>query len=277
MADIAPADARPTEAKTDITSSSCTDLVVFNLASPFSDKLSAQERIYDFDGKIIKVRQNWKPDGKGGSKIGFGCSVYDGCFVLLHYLRTHPYLLRNRAVLELGCGTGFVSIVASMLGAGLVLCTDGGEESVELSQINVDLNRETISSSTATAAATVCSFELGEMGRVSSEECTKTNINKYSSGGTNNINNDLIVRRLLWADKDDTAACWKLFSDFHQHRLQQLQQQQINDCDARMKCPDIIIASDVSSTVHILYVYLTCSYIALDLGIVYCMTDIIYN
>jgi hypothetical protein len=95
--------------------SSCTDLVVFSLSSPFANNLVAEERIYDFNGTIIKVKQSWKPDGKGGSSLGFGCSLYDGSFALLHFCKMNSDLFRNKTILELGCGTGFLSIALSLL------------------------------------------------------------------------------------------------------------------------------------------------------------------
>lgn len=46
--------------------------------------------------------QAWKGDGKGGTDIGFGASVYPAAYVLAEYLERHPYLVRGKRVIELG-------------------------------------------------------------------------------------------------------------------------------------------------------------------------------
>lgn len=46
--------------------------------------------------------QAWKGDGKGGTDIGFGASVYPAAYVLAEYLERHPYLIEGKRVIELG-------------------------------------------------------------------------------------------------------------------------------------------------------------------------------
>eukprot|EP01038_Epipyxis_sp_PR26KG_P014532 gene14532-19511_t len=121
-------------------SSIVTDLVVYNASLPFVEKLTLPERLYslvddsDNNGKenIIRIKQNYISDGKGGTKIGFGASLYDCSLVMIEYLRMNSSVLKNKSVLEVGCGTGSKYVVA----------TDGGEESVALSSTNILNNCE---------------------------------------------------------------------------------------------------------------------------------------
>ena len=66
-------------------------LVPFSYASPFHDGLKLDERMFDVGvGKMLRIKQRWRPDGKGGSALGFGASVYACSFIL------GEYLCRNR-------------------------------------------------------------------------------------------------------------------------------------------------------------------------------------
>lgn len=49
-------------------------------------------------------------------------------------------IFQNKSVLELGCGTGFASIVASKLGANYVYATDGNMEALSLAKANLERN-----------------------------------------------------------------------------------------------------------------------------------------
>lgn len=51
---------------------------------------------------LMPILQAWKGDGKGGTDIGFGASVYPAAYVLAEYLERHPYLIRGKRVIELG-------------------------------------------------------------------------------------------------------------------------------------------------------------------------------
>eukprot|EP00903_Cladosiphon_okamuranus_P011220 g10586.t1 len=115
-------------------------LVPFSYASPFTDQLQLAERLFTIDGRLLKIRQAWKGDGKGGTDIGFGASVYPAAYVLAEYLERHPHLVRGKRVIELGTGTGFLGIGTSVLGAAEVCLTDGDEQSLRLTQENVHAN-----------------------------------------------------------------------------------------------------------------------------------------
>ena len=101
-------------------------LVPFSYNNPFWDGLQAEERCYDVAGIQLSVRQQWKPDGRGGSRLGFGASVYDAAFVLSHFLAVlRPGLLPGRTVLDIGTGLGLSSLACAISGAQTVVATDG--------------------------------------------------------------------------------------------------------------------------------------------------------
>jgi hypothetical protein len=86
-----------------------------------TNALNVDVRVFDLNGLLIKINQNWKADGRGGTKIGFGASIYDCSYILLDYLQNNVEIIRGKSVLEFGCGTGFVSIAVSMLGIRKIL------------------------------------------------------------------------------------------------------------------------------------------------------------
>ena len=70
-----------------------TAIVTFSYASPFHDSLKLEERLFDvgIPGRTITIKQHWAADGKGGSDIGFGASVYSCSFVLAWHLVNRRY------------------------------------------------------------------------------------------------------------------------------------------------------------------------------------------
>ena len=111
-------------------------LVPFTYASPFADTLRLPERVVEVCGKVLRLKQRYESDGRGGTELGFGASVYNASVALSLWLESNPAVLQRRTVIELGCGPGLVSIAASMLGASAVLCTDGDPASVALAEHN---------------------------------------------------------------------------------------------------------------------------------------------
>nr|CCA17001.1 conserved hypothetical protein [Albugo laibachii Nc14] len=118
----------------------CSLLVPYCALNPFHDGLRDAKRVIQVGSHSIEIAQRWKNDGKGGTALGFGASVYDAAIVLALYLAHNPDYVRNKNVLELGCGTGFLSIAAARLGASFVLATDGDRESVQLAAENTSHN-----------------------------------------------------------------------------------------------------------------------------------------
>lgn len=115
-------------------------MVVFSYTSPFTDLLKARERHFDMAGRLLRITQGWKADGKGGSDIGFGASVYPSAIVLADYLDRHRDIVAGRTCVELGAGLGLPSIVASIVGAGRVFVTDGDLKLLEQTRANVASN-----------------------------------------------------------------------------------------------------------------------------------------
>lgn len=75
---------------------------------------------------------------------GFGAIVYRAAIALALFLEQRRELVAGRRVLELGAGTGFLSLVAAHLGAERVLCTDGDPDVVALSAENVRANADAL-------------------------------------------------------------------------------------------------------------------------------------
>lgn len=121
-------------------------LVPFSFRNPFHDALQDSTRWFPIAGARIRIDQAWKSDGRGGTALGFGASVYDAAIALSLYLEAHPDMVHQQRVIELGAGPGLVGIVAAHLGAESVLITDGDEASVALTQHNVELNATTMTS-----------------------------------------------------------------------------------------------------------------------------------
>ncbi|CAM9344878.1 unnamed protein product [Choristocarpus tenellus] len=115
-------------------------LVPFSYASPFTDQLRLRKRFFTIGDKFLTIKQLWKNDGKGGSSIGFGASVYPAAYVIAEYLERHPELIKGKKVIELGAGTGFLGIAAAVLGASEVCITDGDEGLLDLIADNVRSN-----------------------------------------------------------------------------------------------------------------------------------------
>ena len=106
-----------------------TAIVPFSYNNPFWDGLQAQERVYELQGKRVSLKQGWEADGRGGSKLGFGASVYDAAFILAHFVaEVEPALCSDRVVLDIGTGLGLTSVAAALAGARCVLATDGDDD-----------------------------------------------------------------------------------------------------------------------------------------------------
>lgn len=85
--------------------------------------------------RVLKIKS-------GLDSSGTGTFVWHSGIVMANWLGQNADLVKHKAVLELGCGTGAVSIFAAGLGASRVLATDGGSHSVlQLATENIDLNR----------------------------------------------------------------------------------------------------------------------------------------
>jgi predicted nicotinamide N-methyase len=120
-------------------SSACA-LVPFSFRSPFHDALRDATRWFPIAGKRIRIDQAWQSDGRGGTALGFGASVYDAAIALSLYLAAHRELVEGNRVIELGSGPGLVGVVAAHLKPKNVVITDGDPASVALTQRNIQAN-----------------------------------------------------------------------------------------------------------------------------------------
>ncbi|CAB1117037.1 unnamed protein product [Ectocarpus sp. CCAP 1310/34] len=192
-------------------------LVLHSYASPFTDQLQLRERLFTIDGKLLKIQQAWKGDGKGGTDIGFGASVYPAAYVLAEYLERHPYLVRGKRVIELGTGTGFLGIAAATLGAAEVCLTDGDEESLKLTQRNVTGNLSPAVCRRSPSTASCCDQQQAQA--VTAADKERTPCNADSTAGSTNIVESPVDRRpplataatvsvqqLRWGCADDMHA-----------------------------------------------------------------------
>ncbi|XP_064371296.1 protein N-lysine methyltransferase METTL21A [Dromaius novaehollandiae] len=69
---------------------------------------------FRFAGRPIRIEQSW-------AQLGVAAVVWDAAVVLCTYLETGGVDLRDRAVIELGAGTGLLGIVATLLGARVTI------------------------------------------------------------------------------------------------------------------------------------------------------------
>lgn len=68
-----------------------------------------------------------------------GQRVYAGCQTMVWFLANHPWLVRGRTVVELGCGVGACGLaLAARLGAGKVVLTDGQPSTLALTRTNAE-------------------------------------------------------------------------------------------------------------------------------------------
>lgn len=74
-----------------------------------------------------------------GSNVGL--RTWEAALHLATYMHAHCDLIREQTVIELGAGTGLISILSSLLGARHVLSTDGLPHVVESIEANIDRNR----------------------------------------------------------------------------------------------------------------------------------------
>ncbi|XP_066496702.1 methyltransferase-like protein 22 isoform X2 [Tiliqua scincoides] len=68
-----------------------------------------------------------------------GKQVWRGAFLLADYILSRPDFFKDRTVLELGGGTGIVSIIMAKV-AKTIYCTDVGEDLLDMCEQNVVLN-----------------------------------------------------------------------------------------------------------------------------------------
>jgi predicted nicotinamide N-methyase len=76
-------------------------------------------------------------------KIPYWCELWPSSMGLSEFLVNNPGLLKNKTVLEIGCGLGLCGIVAATLG-GSVLLTDYIQQAIDFAAYNWKQNFKTI-------------------------------------------------------------------------------------------------------------------------------------
>jgi hypothetical protein len=69
-----------------------------------------------------------------------GQKLWCGSLVVVSYIMKNPSLIQNSVCIELGAGTGVVSMIANRLGAALAIATDHDERSIRNMTIDGDRN-----------------------------------------------------------------------------------------------------------------------------------------
>jgi len=71
-----------------------------------------------------------------------GLKLWPAAKALATYITTHPELIQDRNILELGAGAGLLGLIAMKLDAANVVITDSSQDSLDLIQLNVNSNQE---------------------------------------------------------------------------------------------------------------------------------------
>ena len=103
-------------------------LVRYHLPTPFGQ-----------DATCIKLLEKPQVIGSGSDT---GNRTWEASVRLMHYLFAKPELVRDKKILELGAGSGLLSIFCAVLGAQIVWATDGSVEILRALEGNVQLNQE---------------------------------------------------------------------------------------------------------------------------------------
>ena len=115
-------------------------IVPFSHTANWSEALKLPKRNITLFNRNLVLEQDWKDDGKGGSNLGFGASIYPSAILLASYFEKNQQIMKNKTVLELGAGVGLCGIAAYLAGAKKVCITDGDDELLKLIKKNVKSN-----------------------------------------------------------------------------------------------------------------------------------------
>jgi protein N-lysine methyltransferase METTL21D len=108
--------------------------------------------------------------------------------------------LQNQNVLELGCGTGLVSLTVALLGASCVVATDGNPNVVTLAQRNIHANRDKLQLSLSSSGdISARQLSWGLMDALDYSDTTITAINWV-------IGSDLTYNAASWRILAETMA-----------------------------------------------------------------------
>ena len=116
-------------------SSQSSAIVIYDASNPYNDTNHLKRlptRHLRIGPNLLSINQSWSADGKGGTSLGFGASVYDAAVLLADYV-CMKVCLGGKRVAELGTGTGAVAVQAAVQEprAREVVATDGDEDLLE--------------------------------------------------------------------------------------------------------------------------------------------------
>ncbi len=95
------------------------------------------KRIRDLDDLIDQITDD---EFNTDERIPYWAEVWPSAFALAHYVQKHPEQIRNRIVLELGCGLGLTSLMIQLQEPADFLCTDYEQGALDLAAVNFRLN-----------------------------------------------------------------------------------------------------------------------------------------
>jgi SAM-dependent methyltransferase len=223
--------------------SGCTALVPFTLASPFGAALQAAERLIPLGGRTYSIAQRYKPDGRGGTQLGFGASVYNCSILLAAYLLDNAApLVHGNTVLELGAGLGLVSIVAAAsTEASIVVCTDGDADVVSLAAENA--LRNGVGGKEAGAALE------GSVGSSADRGVSETLPHRATAGDAPTLS----CRQLLWGSEEHMASALREIRMLRRGKLRS--KSEVIDRGGRLLCSgcgrsepfvvDLVVGADI--------------------------------
>lgn len=109
-----------------------------NLLSTPSSTLEPSIVVYSFPGDAVSICEQRALLGGHGTT---GARTWEAALALAEYLIARPEEVNGKYILELGAGTGMLSIIARKLGAKMVYATDGHEDVCRAIKANVARNQ----------------------------------------------------------------------------------------------------------------------------------------
>mmetsp|Transcript_9391 Transcript_9391/g.13926 ORF Transcript_9391/g.13926 Transcript_9391/m.13926 type:complete len:291 (-) Transcript_9391:791-1663(-) len=125
------------------------------------------KQIMGGEHETSRIMDAAKNDEEKDALVGYGtgATCWPASLVLCKYLERSDIINAigsKRTVIELGGGTGMVSLAAALLGAETVVCTDGSEDVVRLAEYNIAQHMHLIVEGNANSDISTCCYRWGE-------------------------------------------------------------------------------------------------------------------